>query len=49
MDFVDMGNAGNSADDTGYGSVDYNYRMGTHEVSGAMIDAYNTHWRTVSR
>ena len=42
MDFVDIGNASNAADDTTYGAVDYSYQMGTHEVSGAMIDAYNT-------
>lgn len=42
MDFVDIGNAGNAADDTTYGAVDYNYRMGTHEVSETMIDSYNT-------
>jgi len=42
MDFVNIGNAGNAADDTGYGAVDYAYQMGTYEVSGAMIDSYNT-------
>lgn len=42
MDFVDIGDAGNAADDTGYGAVGYNYRMGTHEVSRGMIEAYNT-------
>jgi len=42
MDFVDVGNAGNTADDTGYGAVDYNYQMGKNEVSEAMIEAYNT-------
>ena len=41
MNFVDIGNAGNAADDTGYGDVGYNYRIGTYEVSGMMIDAYN--------
>ena len=46
MDFVNIGNAGNSNDgasgSTAYGGVNYNYRMGVHEVSGAMIDSYNT-------
>lgn len=39
--FVDIGNAGNSADDTGYGAVAYPYRISKHEVSEAMIAAYN--------
>ena len=33
MAFVDIGSAGNAADNTGYGSVGYDYRMGTYEVS----------------
>jgi formylglycine-generating enzyme len=33
MDFVNVGNAGNTADDTGYGTVGYNYRIGTYEVT----------------
>lgn len=41
LDFVNIGNAGNAADNTGYGSVGYNYRMGKYEVSRGMIDAYN--------
>lgn len=45
MDFVDIGNAGNAADTTGSpnpaGSVGYNYRMGTYEVSRDMITKYN--------
>ena len=48
MDFVDIGNAGNSNDggdgapsSTNYGGVSYIFRMGVHEVSEAMIDAYN--------
>ena len=40
MDFVDI-RGGSNADDTAYGAVAYDYRMSTHEVSGAMIDAYN--------
>jgi formylglycine-generating enzyme required for sulfatase activity len=35
MDFVSIGSAGNLADDTGYGSVGYDYRIGTYEVSAA--------------
>jgi hypothetical protein len=42
MDFVTIGNAGNADDDTGYGGVGYNYRMGVNEVSRGMIDTYNT-------
>ncbi|MFK7909825.1 MAG: SUMF1/EgtB/PvdO family nonheme iron enzyme [Akkermansiaceae bacterium] len=42
---MDIGNAGNSNDgvsgSTAYGGVAYNYRMGVHEVSRGMIDAYN--------
>jgi sulfatase modifying factor 1 len=33
MDFVNVGNAGNTADDTGYGAVGYDYRIGTYEVT----------------
>ncbi len=33
LDFVDIGHAGNTADTTGYGAVDYNYQMGMHEVT----------------
>ncbi len=35
MDFVSVGNAGNTADDTGYGAVGYNYRIGKFEVTAA--------------
>ena len=41
MDFITIGNAGNAADNTGYGSVGYTYRMSTYEVSRGMIDSYN--------
>jgi formylglycine-generating enzyme len=40
MDFVTIGNSGNLDDNTGYGGVGYTYRMGVHEVSRGMIDAY---------
>ena len=33
MDFVTIGNPGNPADSTGYGAVDYQYQIGTKEVS----------------
>lgn len=36
MDFVNVGNAGNAADDTGYGAVGYNYRIGKYEVTAAV-------------
>src|SRR5690606_22705490 len=35
LEFVTVGNAGNAADTTGYGSVAYEYRMGTYEVTNA--------------
>jgi formylglycine-generating enzyme len=33
IDFVNIGNAGNAADTTGYGAVPYEYRVGTYEIS----------------
>jgi len=39
MDFVNIGNAGNSADSTGFGAVNYAYRMGKYEVTAQQ---YNT-------
>ena len=33
IDFVEMGNVGNPADGSGYGSVDHAYRMGKFEVT----------------
>jgi len=33
IDFVNIGNAGNAADSTGYGVVPYIYRVGTYEVT----------------
>lgn len=35
LNMVDVGNAGNSPDGTGYGSVGYNYQISTYEVSNA--------------
>jgi formylglycine-generating enzyme required for sulfatase activity len=39
MDFVTIGNAGNAADNTGMGSVGYNYRIGKYETT-------NSQWNT---
>lgn len=33
IDFVNIGNAGNAADTTGYGAVPYEYRIGTYEIT----------------
>ncbi len=33
MGFVDIGHAGNTTDQTGYGAVAYNYRIGKYEVT----------------
>lgn len=33
IDFVNIGNAGNAADTTGYGAVPYAYRVGTYEIT----------------
>jgi len=38
IDFVNIGNAGNAADTTGYGAVPYDYRVGTYEISKNAID-----------
>ena len=35
MDCVAVGNAGNAADNTGYGSVSYEYQIGKYEVTNA--------------
>ena len=39
IDFVDVGNAGNSNDTTGYGGVPYGYRIGKYEISQNQVDA----------
>ena len=39
IDFTTIGNAGNAADTTGYGSVGYTYRIGTYTISQNQIDA----------
>jgi len=41
MDFVEIGNPGNAADTTGYGSVGYSYNLGRHEVSRDQIEKAN--------
>ena len=33
LDFVTIGNAGNAADSTGYGGVDYDYQIGKYEIT----------------
>jgi formylglycine-generating enzyme required for sulfatase activity len=40
INFVTIGNAGNSADSTGYGAVGYNYRIGKYEVTNSQWDAF---------
>lgn len=41
MDWSTVGNAGNAADPTtGFGSVGYEYRIGTHEVTNAQYAAF---------
>ena len=41
MDWVTVGNAGNAADPTtGFGAVDYEYRIGTYEVTNAQYAAF---------
>jgi hypothetical protein len=39
IDFTSIGNAGNAADTTGYGSVAYNYNIGTYTICQSQIDA----------
>jgi formylglycine-generating enzyme required for sulfatase activity len=39
IDFVGIGNPGNSHDTTGYGGVPYTYRMGKYTISQNQIDA----------
>ena len=38
LDFTTIGNPGNAADTTGYGSVGYTYRIGTYAISQNQID-----------
>lgn len=49
IDTVAVGNAGNAADTTGYGSVAYNYNIGKYEVTaGQYTDFLNNKARTDS-
>jgi formylglycine-generating enzyme len=40
IETIAVGNAGNAADSTGYGSVGYNYRIGTYEVTAGQYTAF---------
>ena len=40
IDFVTIGNAGNSPDSTGYGAVDYNYQIGKYEITNAQWNQF---------
>ncbi len=40
LEFVTVGNPGNGADDTGYGSVNYAYRMGKYEVTAGQYTEF---------
>ena len=39
LDFQTIGNAGNAADTTGYGAVNYNYSIGTYDISVNQFNA----------
>ncbi len=59
IDFVNIGNAGNAADTTGYGAVPYEYRVSTYAISqDAITKATNSGmstnvtagaWRVIDR
>ena len=40
MDWVNVGDAGNAADTTGYGAVGYAYQIGKYEVTNAQYSAF---------
>ena len=40
IDFVHIGNAGNTADTAGYGAVGYDYQIGKYEVTNAQWNAF---------
>ena len=42
IDFVTIGNAGNTADSTGFGAVGHEYRIGKYEVTDDQWDAFIT-------
>ena len=41
IDFVEIGNPSNTADDTGFGSVAYSYNLGKYEISRDQIEKAN--------
>ena len=40
MDWVNVGNPGNTADSTGYGAVAYAYKIGKYEVTNAQYGEF---------
>lgn len=40
IDFVNIYNAGNAGDSTGYGAVSYNYSIGKYEITNSQWDAF---------
>ncbi len=40
LDFVTIGNAGNAADSTGYGAVDYEYQIGKYEITNGQWNQF---------
>lgn len=40
IDFVTIGDVGNAADDTGYGSINYNYFIGKYEITNAQWNQF---------
>ncbi len=40
FDWATVGNAGNTADNTGYGAVSYSYRISKHEVTNTQYTAF---------
>ena len=41
IEFVTIGDEGNAADTTGFGSVNYSYKLGKYEISREAIDKAN--------
>ena len=48
IETVAVGDRGNAADTTGYGSVDYNYNIGKYEVTAAQYCDFLNHKARVS-
>ena len=42
IEFVSIGNAGNAPHATGYGSVDYEYRIGKYEITNSQWNAFTS-------